>query len=343
MENTTKNYSFTVEYTTFIKAVAVILMVLVHSIMDNAGYGELSLIESSVCALFKPVVSIFAILSGLGMMKSAKRTQGLVRLSLKRIILVLIGYWMVFIVIFARIMVFHEKNLKDIYGGNVTFSLVKDIFGCSHVGPITKSILPISWFIGTIIVFYLLFPILYKLINKLGKFDFVLLIITAIPIVLLGFKVSLYTWDSIVYYMFSFVLGMFIEKRKIFDFFVRKKHEAFWKTFLIILLGTIVFGYLRITVRHLVDPICGFFFIAFLVFLVNKSKILDKILLFIGGIEFFIYLIHYSFIKQCSAMLHHRGAWIYFVAFALTVIVSVIYEFFYSRIKKGISSLKVFN
>lgn len=338
-----KNHSFTVEYTTFIKAVAVILMVLVHSIMDNAGYGELSLIESSICALFKPVVSIFAILSGLGMMKSAKKTQGLVRLSLKRIILVLVGYWMVFIVLFARIMAFHEKSLKDIYGGNVTFSLVKDIFGCSHVGPITKSILPISWFIGTIIVFYILFPVLYKLINKLGKFDFILLIITAIPIILLGFRVSIYTWDSIVYYLFSFVLGMFVEKRNIFDFFVRKKYEDFWKVFLLITLGTIVFSYLRITIRHIVDPICGFFFISFLIFFVNRVKLLDKFLLFIGGIEYFIYLIHYSAIKQCSAMLHHKGAWIYFVAFAITVIASVIYEFFYSRIKRGISSLKVFN
>ncbi len=343
MQKTTKNYSFTIEYTTFVKAVAVIFMVLVHFTMDHADYGNYSIIESSICKLFKPVVSMFAILSGLGMMKSAQKTQKLVKLSIKRIILVLVGYWMVFIVMFAKVIVFHEKSLKEIYGGNVVFSVIKDIFGCSHVGPITKSIMPISWFIGSIIVFYLLFPILYKLMNKLGKYDFVLLIITFIPIALIEFGVSLYIWDSIVYYLFSFVLGMFVEKRNIFDFFVRKKYEAFWKTFLIIALGTIIFGYLRITVRHLVDPICGFFYIVFLIFLVNKSKLLDRFLLFIGGIEFFIYLIHYAAMKQCRAMFHHNGLWIYLVAFALTVVASIIYEFFYSKIKKGISSLKVFN
>ena len=104
-----------------------------------------------------------------------------------------------------------------------------------------------------------------------------------------------------------------------------------------------MFALLRIYVGPLVDPLSGFVCIVFLIFVVNKIKILDKVLLFIGGIEFFIYLIHYAFIKQCSAMLHHRGVWIYFVAFGLTVIASAIYEFFYSRIKKGISSLKVFN
>lgn len=343
MEKTIKNQSFTIEYTTFVKAVAVILMVVVHSIMDNADYS-MNVLEHNICSLFMPVVSMFAILSGFGMMKSAKKTRKLVKLSLKRIVLVLVGYWMVFIVLFVRIIAFNSESLKKIYGDNFTLSLIKDIFGCSHVGPITRSIMPISWFIGTILIFYLLFPLIYKLVIKLGKFDFILLIITFIPIALLGlFKINFYTWDSIVYYMFSFILGMYIEKHDLFEFFVRKKYESFWKTFLVVAIVTIIFGFLRVYFGQLVDPICGFMYIAFLIFIVNKIKILDKVLLFIGGIEFFIYLIHYAAIKQCSAMLHHRGAWIYLVAFALTVIASVIYEFFYSRIKKGISSLKVFN
>ena len=343
MDKTTKKYSFTVEYTTFAKAVAVILMVVVHSTMDYAGYGNYTTVENIICSLFKPVVSMFAILSGFGMMKSAKKTKNMVRLSLKRIVLVLVGYWMVFIVLFARIIVFITKSLEDIYGRRITLSLLKDIFGCSHVGPITKSIMPISWFIGTIIIFYLLFPLLHMLIFKLGKLDFILLIISFIPIALLGFKISLYTWDSIVYFMFSFVLGMYIEKHRIFEWFVRKKNEAYWRAFPIVAITTIILGFLRVYVGPLVDPLCGVTFIVFLIFIVNKIKILDRVLLFIGGIEFFIYLIHYSFIKQCSAMINHHSIWIYLVAFTFTVIASVIYEFFYSKIKNYISKLKVFN
>ena len=343
MEKSIKNHSFTIEYTTFVKAVAVILMVLVHSIMDNADYS-MNTLEHNICSLFMPVVSMFAILSGFGMMKSVKKTQRLAILSLKRILLVLVGYWMVFIVLFARIITFNSESLKKTYGKNFALSLAKDIFGCSHVGPITKSIMPISWFIGTILVFYLLFPLIYKLMVKLGKFDFVLLIISFVPIALLGlFKFNFYTWDSIVYYMFSFILGMYIEKHSLFEFFVRKKHECFWISFSIVAIVTIILGFLRVYLGQLVDPICGFMYIIFLIFIVNKIKLLDRVLLFIGGIEFFIYLIHYAFIKQCSAMFHHKGAWIYFVAFALTVIASVIYQFVYSRIKKGISSLKVFS
>ena len=337
--NNNNSKSFSIDYTVFIKGVAIILLVIHHyigihkcSVVDlcNTTFQEI------IYNLCKVCVSIFAILSGYGMYKQALKYNSVIKLSIKRIILVLVGYWMAFVVwlIYAIVT---EGSLSAVYRFHVVFSFVKDLFGMSHVGPPTDSINGVSWFIGALLVFYICFPILFWIMKKLNRFDWILVLVSAIPTILRVFNITIYSFDSIVYYIFAFVLGMFIAKRKIFDSIVN--HHFSKIGIALATLGFIGFCCLRLVLGLVIDTIFALIVIIVLITVFKKCSVVDKVFMFFGREELFIYLFHTTVLSITILCFGENINWLFKIAsFVVTLMIAILFSKIYLKIKTNLNS-----
>lgn len=330
--------SFSIEYTTFIKGIAIVLLVIHHysgiQYCSNVDLFNTN-IREIIFNLCKVCVSVFAILSGYGMYKSAIKQTNIIKLSLKRILLVLIGYWMAFIVWLIYTLIY-MGSIDVVYKKSIVVSFIKDCFGLCHIGYPTNSLNGVSWFIGAILIFYICFPLLFWTIKKLKNFDWILVLLSAISLILYAFGIELYLYDSIVYYAFAFVLGMFIAKRQLFDFFVNYKLNS--PKVILMAMVFVLSCIIRLVVGLVFDTLFAVIVIIVLITIFQKNKIIDKVSIFFGKEELFIYLFHTTVLSFVGIYFGWMNKWISrLVAFAGTIIIAFVFTKVYKNIKNRLS------
>ncbi len=329
---------FGIEYTTFIKGVAVFLLVVHHYV----GISQCSIVNLSdtntreiIYNLCKVCVGIFAILSGYGMYKTAVKSSNIARLAVKRICFLLIGYWMAFI-IWLIYGLLREGSLLAIYKNDVMVSFFKDIFGLCHFGKPSNSLNLSSWFIGTIIIFYISFPILYWLMNSLKKLDWIIVIFSAVPTILFAFNIKIYNFDSIVYYIFAFTLGMLVAKRSILDYIA--DYKVTWIRFILIGIFFVICCLLRLVWGLAFDTLFALTSIVFFTIVFKKIDIVDKIFLFLGKREMFIYLFHIMVPSVLGLFIINIDGWIFrIISFLLTILVAMAFTKLYLIVKRKLA------
>lgn len=159
------------KYRSIIMGMATILIVLCHTTFSIHGFcGEIYRIY--IKQFMQCGVDIFFLISGLGCYFSFSNNPSVQRFYFKRMIRIMIPY-LLFILIYGTFIVF-LKN-KSIIIFLYEYSIIN--FFCS--GYLS------NWFIGAILVLYLLFPLLYKIVRFSRRLmimiSIIILVILLIP------------------------------------------------------------------------------------------------------------------------------------------------------------------
>ena len=178
-------------------------------------------IDTYIIKLTKVCVSIFVILSGYGLTKSFEKNNksnySFVISHLKRL---MINYWWVYIPAFFLSIFMHiNGNPFVIYGSGIKgiFNCIMDAMGLRTLlyGPTLNAT---WWFMELMIIYYLLFPFLYKIVKKIPV---EIMILVAIPNILSDFfgimPSALVCTDREIYCLLSFVIGIYLADKKILD------------------------------------------------------------------------------------------------------------------------------
>lgn len=232
--------SFTHNDTNYIKGVAIILMILHHTNMTRA-YEVYSPLDASLFDILihisKCCVAIFTVLSGYGLSESYsyKKGQKIVHFSLRHMKKLYLSYWFGFLIT-CIFLVFIGVDIMGLYGRPpyCYVYFIRDLLGISYFSQITPTINSSLWYISTVIIFYFMFPIVYKAMYKLKKLDILILLAAAVPWVIKiffenGEKIST---DRELFYFFTFCLGIYLSKHSMlnkFAYYYKALPKALYK------------------------------------------------------------------------------------------------------------------
>lgn len=284
--------------TNIAKGIALLLLLCHHLFIDNSGFESVTFSNGTSFAgifasLGKVCVAVFLFLSGYGLHKSFTKfktsekyknhpVKSQFRYVINHLIRLFSDYWIVYI-IFVPMGIFFGRSFLDVYHGNPVCFL-SDLFGVSYLffkGNATMN--ATWWFMSIIIIYYIIFPLLYKI----QQYSSELLLCMAISILLL----PLPNFRELNTYLFPFVFGMYISD---IDGFIKLKNKFGSRINQVMcsVLLVVAFAYFRFTVFTINDGLFGFSIILFSFLIVSRIPILNRIIEEIGKYSGSIFMFH---------------------------------------------------
>lgn len=225
-----------------LKGIAVIMLVFYHCFLRPGRYVAYSVsffplgeeLTISIIKCFKICVSIFAFVSGYGLIISFKKLlrkygwnkEAVIKWIVQRIIKLLSGFWIIAFLYYIFGQIVDErvtntffKSSGILYG---TLKLILDFFALSNFFG-TPEYCGTWWYMGLAILFIISVPIFKKLFEKYG-YTMVLIGIIAIPRIL---NID-FVGNSYISFILAVVLGMIFSEEnllpKIANFKIIKNH-----------------------------------------------------------------------------------------------------------------------
>lgn len=293
--------------TNIAKGLAVLLLLWHHLFYNNPDkYNDFTSlfnfnsipVECFLADFCKVCVAIFLVLSGYGLYKSfekysnANSING--KLPIKKqlvfvknhLLKLMFGYWIIYI-IFVPIGLFLGRPFYAFYGYNI-FYYFADFFGLANLFK-TPTINSTWWYMSIVIVFYIVFPLIYKLekysaeLMLLLSFS-VMLLPLPVPGILLEYKL----------WLFPFAFGIYLSKYNVFERAgqrLNKKINSFICCFIMILLC----GYIRYVLFDMNVEFDAFFAFAIILvsyLIISKIPIVSKVLEELGKYSASIFMFH---------------------------------------------------
>lgn len=177
-----------------VKGIAV-LMLLFHHLYCSTGrfdgyavsffpFSEESIVELAL--LFKNCVSIFAFISGYGLLKSIAAVppgrRAVFAWNAARLIRLLSGFWFAYAAAFLVTLCLSELPLETYFGGSRVagfFYMLNDFFGLAGLFE-TPTMNSTWWYMSAAVVYVLLVPLIYPVVRKVGYLP-VLSVAAALP------------------------------------------------------------------------------------------------------------------------------------------------------------------
>jgi hypothetical protein len=338
--------SLTRQDTSVMKGIAIIAMLLHHL------YG-VPIEVAAPCpnilqwlgALGKVCVALFLFCSGYGLAAQYKQTsiKDDVKFTARRLVKFYANYWAVF-VLFVPISIFvYHRTLTVAYGGeaNVILCFIKDIFGVQG----WQSYNITWWFNELIIILYLIFPLLYRIIHKLPW------VVIIGSIILMRFSDHIpFNPIEICLWQFPFVLGIswkVLETTKI-----NEKIDRFKVHKLTFGISTVIICSLCIVVRMWsiiphwsgvrIDGMVACAVVLMIIGVLRYMPHVMTILSFIGKHSMNIYMTHTFFVLYWYPKWFIENLWMrqgisIFVLMGICLIISIMIEFL--KEKTGINTI----
>ncbi len=210
---------FSKEYTFVIKGIAVIMLLLHHMFWKDVAV-PINIHDISYSAIFVPAtktcVALFTILSGYGLYESSKKWTGnAFEFIFKHEKKLMIGFWWVYLPVFIASFFLHRHGTPmDIYGHNIkgVVFFVLDGLGLKNMFN-TPSLNQTWWYMETIIMLYIMFPLLKKIIKR---FFYLPLIISFIVLAAYNFM-DFIGYEREILYLLPFVAGMMLSEKDILN------------------------------------------------------------------------------------------------------------------------------
>ena len=305
----TKNDSFA------IKGLAIILMLFHHlyCTADRFNGFEIDFTPFSqtfvvnVAFLFKVCVSLFAFITGYGLLKSIAgqnfNRKDIVKWNTTRLIKTLSGFWFIYVIFLIVTMLINKLPYttyfeKTPYAG--IFYLINDFLGLANLFN-TPTLNGTWWYMSAAIVFILIIPLVYALSKKTGYLPIILLI-TILPRLL---KANYPGGTNIYTFILPVVFGMMFADYDLFNKIeerLPKNKIVSYITSFVLFGGLIGAGYIimlkydRTVAWELNYGIIPLAFICFFRFCIIRIPVLNKILEFLGKHSMTIFLTH-TFIR----------------------------------------------
>ncbi len=280
-------------------------------------------------------VHVFILCSGFGLMYSnIRKPLGFTAFIKKRFGKIYIPYIVVVILAFSLPNVY--------YGFDRVFALLSHIFIFKMFIPAYTATFGFQlWYISTIIQFYLVFTLLVKLYQKLGKKNFLLLSCTvsfcwAVLISLLGFT-EIRTWNSFfLQYLWEFTIGMMLAAEYAENGELKLENISIPKLIIIIIVSFGIYSVLSLAGgfwKAFNDP---FSLTAFggICLLLYKCNFLPRFVFFTSNISYEIYLLHVLIFRLLFETYTYPIPMFYLAIIALssTYIVSWLYNLICNRL-----------
>lgn len=297
--------------TNIAKGIAVLLLLWHHLFFNNSErysdfvsllYLGSTPIECFFADFCKVCVAVFVVLSGYGLYKSFEkyeRTNAVNgNLSIKKqivfvknhLVKLMFGYWFIYL-IFVPIGICLNRPFWTFYGYN-PFYYIADFLGLAHLFG-TPTMNATWWYMSIAVVFYILFPIFYRIF----KYSPELLIFISFSILILPLpfpsNISYFIY-SFKLYLFSFVFGMYFSKNNLFQK-TEKILNSKVKRITVCLIFLICMAYIRFSVFESKPTLDGFFAIAVILtgyLLISRIPVLNKILEELGKYSAQIFMFH---------------------------------------------------
>ena len=223
IESKINNFEFTKQHTNICKGIAILFMILHHSVgmyynnFDLSWYAQNSKSVGYLILLFfstagKVCVSLLTILSGYGLAKSFSKIEsntGFIQ-DIKFIISRYVKLYSIYLPIVFAITI--TRILCSVLWKNsldMAVQLKYILFDLSMICRISIN----DWYLTAIIILYFLFPMLYRLIRENST---TIIILTAVPWVIRAlFNVTNFKFDSFWSCLLPFSLGICFEQKNV--------------------------------------------------------------------------------------------------------------------------------
>lgn len=197
-------------YLNFIRAISMLIIVTYHFNVHLAENNIQCIKIFSNGRLGMIGVTLFFMISGAALMYNYGENIGLKHYFKKRFLGIYPMFWIAYILVFTYIFYGSKKTIWNL----PIYKLIISLFAMDgYLSPYTETFYLIGeWFLGCIVLIYILFPLLRILINKYPKRF--LMIYTVLDILLLGFYRDgiMPINKNIFICTYSFVIGMYIIK-----------------------------------------------------------------------------------------------------------------------------------
>lgn len=336
------DFSLTRQDTQVMKGIAIIAMLCHHlyGCPPETGEPYYSGVLLWLGILGKVCVSLFLFCSGYGLAANYKPQAMLddAKFIAKRLVKFYANYWVIFaIFVPISIFVFH-RSFTDVYGAdaNIIKCFCLDILGLQGFNSYNIT----WWFNQLIIILYLLFPIVYRLIR-----------IQPIVAVLFGMMLmrvsSHIPFDSpaICYWQLPFVMGigwkLYEDKFPKVSLWL-SKHNYVYVLISIIVLALVVMLRMKPVIPHWngtrIDGLLSCAIALFVISTLRYIPILMKILAFLGKHSINIYMIHTFFNAYWHPEWLHECEWMrlggsFVVLITICLLVSMAVEFLKEKIR----------
>ena len=345
MESVITKQSFTIEYTNYAKGIAIILLLIHHFVFTpyHVPYTSGS-IRELVVLLGKVCVPLFCVLSGYGItksynkysLKSDSKDGQFVFYHLKKL---LINYWWVYIpTLIAALTIGFRGYPWEVYGkGFKAFIYFFLDFSGMRAIAYTPTYCNTWWFIEATIVFYALFPLIYKAYKKL---PITTMIVLFIPLIYnIFFKVPDFlknTTDREIYYLSSFAIGMLLADKGILDKAIKLCSDK-KSLYCIISSVFVLVGAAAAVFIPLFGMLCfALSIIGFVVFMKSIKLNFAKIFEFFGKYSMNVFLIHSLYMSYVKNYIRFDslGIFNYILQFIIIFVSSFAISFSLEYIKK---------
>lgn len=301
---------FTKQDTLAVKGIAILMMLFHHLFLDASRYAGYTInfapigeTKTVLIAQFcKICVAIFVFLSGYGITYSLNKintddNNACKKQVLKRYFSLMSGFWFVYIVCLAAVLIF-DRSILSCYSANnylnsVWFAIV-DFMGLAELFG-TPTMIGTWWYMSLAIIIVVAVPVLYRLYKKFGS---IALLVTSMVICGI-FSLTNY---NMVRWIFTLSLGMICADKNLLARFKsakivkRNKYIDYIIKTIIYTTVLVLCVYLRTyadwTVSYLRDGIIPALVIIWCYTILFEIKFAFKILQFLGKYSMNIFLSH---------------------------------------------------
>lgn len=157
-------YKFDINTTNSNKGIALILILWHHLFYEHPEYG---LTVLATAKLAKVCVGIFVILSGYGLSESVKNKHiDLFAFYRKRLTKLYLNYWIIAAIFIPIGIIFMDRSLESVFDNHEYLKLAIQMIGLHMFTGVGFGYNASWWFMSLIVVLYLFFPFIYKIMQK---------------------------------------------------------------------------------------------------------------------------------------------------------------------------------
>lgn len=203
-----RTLTLSMQDTSVLKGVALLFLLVHHlfykqnGLFDDISIGEHRFVVNEIGIWCKVCVAIFVFLSGYGLMAGTIKNQGVgsvCRFYWHRLVKLLMNYWLIWLLFVPWGVLVFGRTFQDAYGEHVALQFTLDFFGVLNFFGL-YGYNATWWFYSCIIGLYLIFPFLYKLMEKYP--------LMVAPVIAVIYCFPFPYMSCVKIYVSSFALGM---------------------------------------------------------------------------------------------------------------------------------------
>lgn len=344
-----------------LKGIAIIIMLFHHLFCEVSRFDSYDVSFApfsqdfvvSVSLMMKICVSIFAFITGYGLLKSIARTPidraSVFKWNVTRLLKTMSGFYFVYVIAFAATQLISGLPMETYFSGSKVKGLLYVLADFSGLSTLfgTPRLLATWWYMSAAIIFILLVPIIYSVSKKIGYLSVVAVVIILPRLLNVGYPGGTNPYSFILPMVFGMIFSDYNLFEKISSIKPKNKIAAYITDFLFFGLSILFFYYVSINFKtseawELLFGVSPVFFICFCRYCIVRIPVLKNILEYLGKHSFTLFLTHnfirYTYLNEFTYSFKNFML-IFIVLFALSLLLAVVIDF----IKKLVQYDKLIN